>query len=73
MPWIQYNLNATTVKFQFPGDNEVKVRSCAKCNQQFLRDIEWIKAQFEIGNFSRTASVLCANGNLNFYKVTSKK
>lgn len=71
--WIQYNLDAATVKFQFPDDNGVQVRSCAKCNQQFLRDIAWIKTQFEAGNFSRTASVLCANGNLKFYEVTSKK
>jgi hypothetical protein len=72
-PWIQHNLKTTTVEFQFPDNNDIKVRSCSKCNQQFLRDIEWIKKQFETGNFNRTASVLCANGNLKFYEITSKK
>lgn len=73
-PWIRHNLKkTTTVKFCFPDDNDIIVRSCLKCDKQFSKDINWITAQFEGGNYSRTASVLCANGNLKFYKVTSKK
>lgn len=73
-PWIRHNLNkTTTVKFCFPDDNNITVRSCLKCDKQFSRDINWIRAQFEGENYIRTASVLCANGNLKFYKITSKK
>ena len=72
--WIQHNLNkTTTVKFCFPDNNNIKVRSCLKCDKQFSKDINWIIDQFEGGNYIRTASVLCVNGNLKFYKVTSKK
>ncbi len=71
--WITRNLEkSSTVKFCFPNDADVEVKSCSKCNKMFLKDIEWIKIKFKAKNFNRTASVLCANGNLKFYKVPSK-
>lgn len=72
--WIERNLEkSSTVKFCFPNDPDVEVEACSKCNTMFLKEIEWIRTQFEEKNFDRTASVLCANGNLKFYKVPSKK
>ena len=68
-PWIRHNLNhTTTVKFCFPDDSQKQVRSCSKCDKRFERDIQWIQTQFDNKTFLRTASLLCANGKLKFYK-----
>lgn len=57
----------------FDNKNEFVIQSCTTCNTAFLQDMEWIFEMLNTGRFHRNASVLCPDGKLAVYRVTSKK
>lgn len=71
--WLDGNLKKTYKRTRRTdlcyGSTEVVIQSCLDCAERFQKDISWLKAKLERGNFIRTASLLCANGRLSIYKV----
>lgn len=56
----------------FDDKNEFVIQSCKTCKTAFLQDMRWIFKMLNAGRFHRSASVLCPDGKLAVYRVTSK-
>lgn len=74
--WINGNLkkvnqrvDATGADICFDEHNEYEIQSCTSCRVEFKNNIEWLASKLKEGEFYRTISLLCADGNLRIYDV----
>ncbi len=73
--WLDRNLKKVQSRSSanswicFNEHNDFIVQSCTECTNEFKENISWLQSMLTTGSFHRTASLLCADGNLRIYNV----
>ncbi|MBS0272521.1 MAG: hypothetical protein JSR85_07745 [Proteobacteria bacterium] len=76
--WIEHNLKKAHKRIITGGDicfgtrNGAKITPCFSCKTQFQEEFSWLASKLNAGHFHRTASVLCADGQLKIYNVEGR-
>jgi len=73
--WLNGNVKKaaerTKASICFDDHNEFIFQTCQYCKVEFQQNIEWLRDKLQHGSFYRTASILCADGSFNLYRVNN--
>lgn len=72
--WIGSNLKKAkkrTIKIHSKC-TDISIKNCTECTDSFAKQLAWLQKKLETRQFSRTASLLCENGDFKIFSVNSK-